>query len=206
MMMFAMVMVIILMMRSKHTTPPSWAPPCFQVRLTHQFEEGVTIGVHLVSAPKKAKLNPGGFRWPSSSSSSWSWSWSTTHAGSIYKMHDSLSPPEFHQHWFTAGRWSTSGDHCHLDGFYHNGHHVHFHVHVHVHVHVVYDVYDDHDADIYDAHGRWGRQYSMMFSADLLSVSSFAKCAPHFTELLADKSYLQSLLFQSCFQFQTSQR
>ena len=34
-----------------------------QVRLTHQFEEGLTIGVHLVSAPKKAKLSPGGYRW-----------------------------------------------------------------------------------------------------------------------------------------------
>ena len=33
-----------------------------QVRLTHQFEEGLTIGVHLVSAPKKAKLSPGGYR------------------------------------------------------------------------------------------------------------------------------------------------
>ena len=33
-----------------------------QVRLTHQFEEGLTIGVHLVSAPKKAKLTPGGYR------------------------------------------------------------------------------------------------------------------------------------------------
>ena len=55
-MMFAMVMVIILMMRSTHYST------MLQVRLTHQFEEGVTIGVHLVSAPKKAKLNPGGFR------------------------------------------------------------------------------------------------------------------------------------------------
>ena len=61
MMMFAMVMVIILTMRSTHYST-IMSTTMLQVRLTHQFEEGVTIGVHLVSAPKKAKLNPGGFR------------------------------------------------------------------------------------------------------------------------------------------------
>lgn len=49
-----------------HEQCSSSSSSMLQVRLTHQFEEGLTIGVHLVSAPKKAKLNPGGFRWPPS--------------------------------------------------------------------------------------------------------------------------------------------
>ena len=34
----------------------------FKVRLSHQFEEGITFPVHLVTSPKKAKLAAGPMR------------------------------------------------------------------------------------------------------------------------------------------------
>ena len=43
---------------------PADSPSPPQVRLTHQFEEGVAANVHLVSAPKKAKMTPGPCRYP----------------------------------------------------------------------------------------------------------------------------------------------